>query len=322
MNGGYGPGKHAQGGGCIPVSGHEVPAGVGLKLCKGWVTTTTVSTSTLLSAFLGAAWQSRGSESTVRDSVLALPSLGNDTTTRHRAQQRGWEYEWVVFARAEMVWVHDHPPIEVLSPKYVYIPMGQDNSFYNFNDLKGINDRHAAVPKRWFKSYFNRWECLLNGNAWKYLAKVAKAGYMINTEQYLWLHLQAEGVQVRRFAPVSFLSHCTEGPQCQHLYKGTDLGKVRWTQTAKYWTEMLESRRTIVDDFHYVKRPEKGWIWLRQWPPVPLIWGAISKKQFENPLEDVEPQEKVGADLACGLSKHGPISSLRWVFFLRCECHA
>jgi len=237
-------------------------------------------------------------------------------------QQRGWEYEWVVFARAEMVWVHDHPPIEVLSPKYVYIPMGQDNSFYNFNDLKGINDRHAAVPKRWFKSYFNRWECLLNGNAWKYLAKVAKAGYMINTEQYLWLHLQAEGVQVRRFAPVSFLSHCTEGPQCQHLYKGTDLGKVRWTQTAKYWTEMLESRRTIVDDFHYVKRPEKGWIWLRQWPPVPLIWGAISKKQFENPLEDVEPQEKVGADLACGLSKHGPISSLRWVFFLRCECHA
>ncbi|CAE7927083.1 SPON1 [Symbiodinium necroappetens] len=213
-------------------------------------------------------------------------------------QQRGWEYEWVVFARAEMVWVHYHPPIEVLSPNYVYIPMGQDNSFYNFNDLKGINDRHAAVPKRWFKSYFNRWECLLNGNAWKYLAKVAKAGYMINTEQYLWLHLQAEGVQVRRFAPVSFLSHCTEGPQCQHLYKGTDLGKVRWTQTAKYWTEMLESRRTIVDDFHYVKRPEKGWIWLRQRPPVPLIWGAITKKQFEKPLEDVEPQEKVGADLA------------------------
>ena len=67
-------------------------------------------------------------------------------------------------------------------------------------------DRHAAVPKRWFKSYFNRWEargpnfslraceppgrafvvamgintqCLLNGNAWKYLAKVAKASCSI-----------------------------------------------------------------------------------------------------------------------------------------------
>ncbi|CAE7338365.1 unnamed protein product [Symbiodinium natans] len=162
-------------------------------------------------------------------------------------QQRGWEYEWVVFARAEMVWTHSHPPVQVLSPDFVHIPMGQDNSYYNFNDLKGINDRHAAVPKRWFHSYFNRWECLLNGEAWKYLAKVAKEGYMINTEQYLWLHLQAEGVQVRRFSPVSFLSHCTEGPQCQHLYKGTDLGKVRWTPTAKYWTELLESRRTLVD---------------------------------------------------------------------------
>ena len=58
-------------------------------------------------------------------------------------------------------------------------------------------------------------------------------------------------------------------------------------------------------DFHYVKRPEKGWIWLRQRPPVPLsgaqhlpsridrpiifvsrIWGAITKKQFEKPLEE------------------------------------
>jgi hypothetical protein len=36
--------------------------------------------------------------------------------------------------------------------------LSQDNNFYNHNPLYGINDRHAVVPKRWFKAYFNRYE--------------------------------------------------------------------------------------------------------------------------------------------------------------------
>eukprot|EP00434_Breviolum_minutum_P003942 symbB.v1.2.003465.t1/scaffold149.1/size460148/4 len=114
----------------------------------------------------------------------------------------------------------------------------------------------------------------------------------------------------------------TEGPQCQHLYKGTNLGKQRWTQTAKYFTELVEARRTTVDDFHYLRRLERGWIWMAIWPHTTWIWGRIKKKTTE--LEEThtpEPHELLSSDVVCGLSKHGPISSLRWVFFRRCECH-
>ncbi|CAK9038296.1 unnamed protein product [Durusdinium trenchii] len=236
--------------------------------------------------------------------------------------QRGWQYEWVVFARAEMFWTQRHPPVEVLDPAYVHIPMGQDNNNYNFNPLKGVNDRHAVVPKRWFDAYFNRYQSILDGSAWSYLARVAQEGYMINTEQYLLLHLEAHKVQIRRFPPVSFLSHCTEGPQCQHLYKGTNLGKQRWTPTAKYFTEMLEARRTTVDDFHKVRRLESGWIWMPVWPHVAWIWGIVKKDDRNASLQDMDPKELLGSDVVCGLSKHGAISSLRWIFFKRCECHA
>lgn len=48
----------------------------------------------------------------------------------------------------------------------------------------------------------------MDGSAWSYLAQVAQGQYQINTEQYLRLHLEAFQVPVRRFPPVSFLSHC------------------------------------------------------------------------------------------------------------------
>lgn len=235
--------------------------------------------------------------------------------------QRAWQYEWIVFARAEMFWTHKHPPLEALDPRFLHIPKGQDNNFYNHNPLYGINDRHAVVPKRWFKAYFNRYESILDGSAWSYLREIARNQWMINTEQYLLLHLQAHQVPILRFPPISFLSHCMEGPQCMHLYKGTDLGKQRWTTPFKYYTEALEVRRTTVDDTHYLVRLGSGWIWTALWPPQPWIWGNLKKKEQEKPIEKQQPHELLGSDVVCGLSKHGPTSSLSWIFYQRCECH-
>ena len=231
--------------------------------------------------------------------------------------QRGWKYEWIVFARAEMYWISKHPPLEVLDPTFVHIPWGQDNSNYDHNPLWGINDRHAVVPKRWFRAYFNRYQSILDGSAWRYLAKVAKAKYAMNTEQFLLLHLQAHQVPIRRFPPVAFLSHCTAGPQCKHLYKGTDLGQQRWTAPYKYYSEAIEVRRTTVDDVHKLGRLESGWIWTAVWPHTLSIWGSV-----QTAWDHGDCHELVSAEVVCGLNRHGPISSLRWIFFKRCECHS
>ncbi|CAK0905380.1 unnamed protein product [Prorocentrum cordatum] len=91
-------------------------------------------------------------------------------------EQRGQLYEWVIFARADMLWLHNHPPIGVLDPRFVYVPFGQDNSFYANGSEPGLNDRHAAVPRALVPGYFGRWDALRSGRAWpEYLGGVAEA---------------------------------------------------------------------------------------------------------------------------------------------------
>lgn len=229
--------------------------------------------------------------------------------TSYEQQRAGRLYSWVIFARADLLWNHRHPPLEVLDPRYVYVPFGQDNSYYNFGPEPGLNDRHAAVPRHLVDSYFGRWEALGTGEAWRlYLHRVAAGGHLLNTEQYLLLHLRAKKVPVRRFPPVAFVVHCSEGPQCQHLYKGTNLRKQEWTQTAKYWSELIEVRRTVHDELHGVNRPSKGWIWERERPHVALA-PQVSKSW-----------EIHGLDFVCCSTLSGPVSCRMWDLLRRCQC--
>lgn len=241
-------------------------------------------------------------------------------------KQRGHQYEWIFFARADMFWNYKHPPLDVLDPHFVHIPWGQDNGYYNFSPLMGLNDRHAVVPRRWFHRFFNRYESILNGSAWRYLASVARNGYDINSEQHLLLHLQFNEVPIRRFAAVSYLVACWQGPQCQHIYQTTELGDQHWTPRtlAKYPSELMEALRTNMDDVHYgYERLKTGWIWIATWPHTAWFWTSIAEEnQNEVPFFDPPSHLLLSADVACGLSKHGIISSLRWVFFRKCECHA
>lgn len=178
----------------------------------------------------------------------------------YEEQRQNKRYDWVVFARADLFWTYRHPAAEILDPRFVHIPFGQDNSYYADGPLPGVNDRHAIVPRALVNKYFTRWDHLVSGQAWSYLRDVAEARFPVNTEQFLLLHLNANDVIVRRFSPVAFVIHCAEGPQCQHLYKGTNLGKQQWTQTAKYWSELIETRRTLVDDKLRLDRVSYGWM--------------------------------------------------------------
>mmetsp|Transcript_108150 Transcript_108150/g.305767 ORF Transcript_108150/g.305767 Transcript_108150/m.305767 type:complete len:273 (-) Transcript_108150:178-996(-) len=252
----------------------------------------------------------------------------------YEEQRGGQRYTWVVFARADLYWVHEHPPLGAMDPGFVYVPYGQDNSHYFHGPLPGLNDRHAVVPRPLLGGYFGRWEALGTGAAWRYLQVVAEGGDPINTEQYLLLHLRANGVPVRRFPPVAFTVHCAEGPQCQHLYRATNIGRQQWTQTAKYFTELIEVRRTINDGLHNVNRHKEGWIWAPLKPPYPLnpgSWerprrrrsGPVRRPPEPFPRErGAEPWELQGLDLVCCLSRSGPVSCRRWDFLRRCHCLA
>lgn len=254
-------------------------------------------------------------------------------------EQRGFKYEWVVFSRADVLWGFKHPPVQEMDPKYVYIPWGQDNSHYDHGPEMGINDRHAVVPRQYFQAYFGRWEELRNGKAMRYLSIVKDhpERFPINTEQYLLLHLRAHDVQIRRFPPVAFVVHCAEGPQCQHLYKGTTLGKQRWTGTAKYWTELVEVSRSVKEWVRGAKRRDWGWIWapLRfDGEPNPVSWEhewrerAIVINTTEEP--DKEQAKEVRAfqrweyhtwDIVCCIGPSGPVTCSRlWPFKGRCGC--
>jgi len=225
---------------------------------------------------------------------------------RSHEAARGEEYKWVIFARADILWDMPHPPPHVLDNRYVYVPFGQDNSFYNYGVEPGLNDRHAVIPRHHMQDYLGRWDDLGTGEAWGYLRGVAAGRHQINTEQYLLLHLRARGVRVRRFPPVAFIVHCSEGPQCQHLYKGTNLGAQLWMQTAKYHSELLEVRREVKDVLS--GRHLDRWIWHQLTPPT-VAHVDVGK-----------PWEKFGLALVCCTTKSGPVSSRWWDLMKRCQC--
>lgn len=232
--------------------------------------------------------------------------------------QRRQRYDWFVFARADLQWLHPHPGLAVLSPNFVHVPRGQDNNHYFHGPFLGLNDRHAAVPRRWVDAYFGRWQSLIDGRLWEVLKIVALLGHQINTEQFLFIHLAHLRVPVRRFPPVAFVVHCAEGPQCQHLYKGTNLRKQQWTAVPKYWTELVEVSRTLKElpRKHGRYDAAKGileWIWTELRPHT-----NTSPVIFDPP----HPYEVHSMELACCLTPSGPASCYSWIFLGKCKCLA
>lgn len=223
----------------------------------------------------------------------------------HERQRGGRRYAWVVFARADMYWTKPHPTLEVLDPRYIHVPYGQDNSFYNHGKEHGLNDRHAAIPRHLATAYLGRWEAYASGRSWEYLEPPAARGELINAEQFNLLHLRSEAAPVARFPPVAYLAMCVESPQCVHLFRGTDLGKQQWTFSAKYMPELVEVLRTTYDGARNTQR----WGWT--WAPVPLY--SLDKELCG------QPWELHSLEFACCLSPSGPVSCKWWDFLKQCR---
>eukprot|EP00438_Fugacium_kawagutii_P029792 Skav227165 [mRNA] locus=scaffold502:339687:339989:- [translate_table: standard] len=68
-----------------------------------------------------------------------------------------------------------------------------------------------------------------------------------------------------------------------------------------------------MDDLHDVRRFQNQWIWQSIRPHILWLWGYLNKDQQTQPLQEVDDQERLSIDVVCGLSRSGPISSLRWV---------
>lgn len=103
-------------------------------------------------------------------------------------------YERIVVTRTDLFWLIEHPPLELLNSKIVWIPTGQD--------YEGYNDRHAVCSKDNINNYLNLFEQMMNFTAKNYLASKR----WLNHELYLYLHLHYNNIVVGRFKNVAYLT--------------------------------------------------------------------------------------------------------------------
>ncbi|KAF4722593.1 hypothetical protein FOZ63_030691 [Perkinsus olseni] len=134
-------------------------------------------------------------------------------------------FDDVVYTRIDLMWLAEHPPLEVLeaavaSPT-VWVPDSED--------WRGLNDRAAFMPRQLADIYFNRYEAFINGVAAEYFYGMNgmavtrgevgdeifdKIDFSINPEMILRRHLTHHRVRVERYPTVAAVSACQAGRQC------------------------------------------------------------------------------------------------------------
>jgi len=89
--------------------------------------------------------------------------------------EHNFQYDYIIYLRADAYWMLAHPPPNVWSPDHIIIPEGEDYG--------GLNDRHvllifsicyvlfciyqfvykAIIPRKYAEQYFTRWNAFLTG---------------------------------------------------------------------------------------------------------------------------------------------------------------
>ena len=80
-----------------------------------------------------------------------------------------------MFTRLEFEWLHDHPPLHLLDPSYLWVPTGEDN--------EGVNDRHWVANRRDAEHVFRRWDTLLDGA--EYRAHFGSGPLFVSSEIFM-----------------------------------------------------------------------------------------------------------------------------------------
>eukprot|EP00906_Rhabdomonas_costata_P025879 RCo036956 len=150
-----------------------------------------------------------------------------------------------------MVWLHPHPPLTLLDPRWVWVPEGADWR-------GGLNDRHAVCNRSAAEVYFGRWDALLSGSASSALCLRNS-----NAELFLRVYLGLAGISVARLPSVAFLACCPTSSHCWRkvcFQIGKDWGQPEdWVPpTARSAKELTEAHRAFANA-RWLRRHRHKW---------------------------------------------------------------
>ncbi|MDY7023367.1 MAG: hypothetical protein SWJ54_18785 [Cyanobacteriota bacterium] len=106
-----------------------------------------------------------------------------------------------IITRTDLFWLVEHPPLNLLDPKLVWIPTGE-----NYN---GYNDRHAVCNDKNVEDYLSIFESMISLKALNYIYNNLD-GNNLNHERHLKSHLDDCGVKVASFKNVAYLTGNSE----------------------------------------------------------------------------------------------------------------
>lgn len=109
----------------------------------------------------------------------------------------GSDYQRFIITRTDLLWLVEHPPLNLLDPKFVWIPTGE-----NYN---GYNDRHAICSTQNVENYLSIFASMISFKALNYISNNLD-GNNLNHERHLKSHLDYCGVEVASFKNVAYLT--------------------------------------------------------------------------------------------------------------------
>jgi len=119
-------------------------------------------------------------------------------------RRRGRKYGFVVFARPDMEWLYEHPPVKLLSPRKVWVP-----TLAAF-DRGAVQTSTLTCPRELCPHFAYKWELARNGTMRRILANhcadpemCKKRGGLVNAEKTSAILFETQGVEVGYYMCVS-----------------------------------------------------------------------------------------------------------------------
>lgn len=108
-----------------------------------------------------------------------------------------FRYDWVIFARPDLEWLFDHPPVQLLNSTRVYVP--------THITWGGIQTWTLTTPRKWASVHATKWKGLLDGSLYNKFVKQRLKCNGCNVEKFSHRVLLAEGARLRMYPSVSEL---------------------------------------------------------------------------------------------------------------------
>ncbi|WP_424102556.1 hypothetical protein [Moorena producens] len=118
-------------------------------------------------------------------------------TRLQNLKKNGFDYQRFIITRTDLFWLVQHPPLNLLDPKLIWIPTGE-----NYN---GYNDRHAICSDKNIADYLSLFEFMISLKAFIYIYNDLDENNL-NHERHLKSHLDYCGVEVAKFKNVAYLT--------------------------------------------------------------------------------------------------------------------